>query len=111
MVAASSSRARDRAGLGSLRSPAKLGTPVSGERYPRPNETVSLESYRHRRSAHHGRSACPARPDYRVRHSHFGAGVVVSSAVKDGDEEVTVAFVGGAGVKKLMQRFAKLEKV
>ena len=47
----------------------------------------------------------------RVRHSHFGAGVVVSSAVKDGDEEVTVAFVGGAGVKKLMQRFAKLEKV
>ncbi len=50
------------------------------------------------------------RPGDKVRHGHFGAGVVVSSLVRDGDEEVTVAFAG-AGVKKLMQQLAKLEKV
>ncbi len=42
-------------------------------------------------------------------HGHFGQGVVVTSRLRDGDEEVTVAFKG-AGVKKLMQEFAKLEK-
>ncbi|RIL09244.1 hypothetical protein DCC79_11595, partial [bacterium] len=47
----------------------------------------------------------------RVRHATFGDGIVVASVARDGDEEVTVAFTGGAGVKKLMQQFARLQKV
>jgi DNA helicase-2/ATP-dependent DNA helicase PcrA len=46
----------------------------------------------------------------KVRHASFGEGIVVSSAVRDDDEEVTVAFVG-QGVKKLMASFARLERV
>jgi DNA helicase-2/ATP-dependent DNA helicase PcrA len=46
----------------------------------------------------------------RVRHSHFGEGVVVSVKPVPGDTEVTVAFSGGNGVKRLMLNFAKLEK-
>ncbi len=54
-------------------------------------------------------SAEQFRPGDRVHHHRFGKGVVVSSAPRDGDEEVTVAFVE-AGVKKLMQSLARLEK-
>ena len=43
----------------------------------------------------------------RVRHEQFGEGVVVSSAAKDDDEEVTVAFPD-KGVKRLMASFARL---
>ena len=47
----------------------------------------------------------------RVRHVKFGMGVVVScNPIKD-DVEVTVAFPGVVGVKKLVQKFAKLETV
>ena len=45
----------------------------------------------------------------RVRHARFGDGVVVSSQVVKGDEEVTVAFVG-EGVKRLIAAYAGLEK-
>ena len=46
----------------------------------------------------------------RVRHPAFGPGTVVTSLLKGGDEEVTVAFEG-KGVKKLLASYAKLEKV
>jgi DNA helicase-2/ATP-dependent DNA helicase PcrA len=46
----------------------------------------------------------------RVKHAHFGTGVVVDSRVRDADEEVTVAFPD-VGVKRLMQGFARLVKV
>ncbi len=46
----------------------------------------------------------------RVRHDHFGEGVVVSSSGTGGDTQVTVAFAG-QGVKRLMLSFAPLEKV
>jgi DNA helicase-2/ATP-dependent DNA helicase PcrA len=45
----------------------------------------------------------------RVRHSHFGEGVVVSVKAVPGDIEATVAFSGN-GVKRLMLGFAKLER-
>jgi DNA helicase-2/ATP-dependent DNA helicase PcrA len=45
-----------------------------------------------------------------VRHAAFGDGVVVSSQPVAGDYEVVVAF-RGAGVKKLLLSFARLEKV
>ena len=45
-----------------------------------------------------------------VSHAQFGEGVVVSSHPVNGDEEVVVAF-DGAGIKKLLLSFAKLDKV
>jgi DNA helicase-2/ATP-dependent DNA helicase PcrA len=47
----------------------------------------------------------------RVRHERFGEGVVVSCIVTPSDQEVTVAFKEGAGVKKLLLSYAPLEKV
>ena len=47
----------------------------------------------------------------RVRHAKFGEGVVVSCAETRDDHEVTVAFKGNVGVKKLLLSFAPLEKV
>jgi len=44
-----------------------------------------------------------------VAHPLFGEGIVVSSRLVEGDEEVTVAFEG-RGIKRLMASFAKLEK-
>jgi DNA helicase II / ATP-dependent DNA helicase PcrA len=46
----------------------------------------------------------------RVRHAQFGEGIVVSCSPKAGDYEVVVAF-SGAGVKKLILSFARLEKL
>ncbi|MDQ6681699.1 MAG: UvrD-helicase domain-containing protein, partial [Chloroflexota bacterium] len=46
----------------------------------------------------------------RVRHRRFGDGMVVSSALVKGDEEVTVAFIG-QGVKHLISAYAGLERV
>jgi DNA helicase-2/ATP-dependent DNA helicase PcrA len=47
----------------------------------------------------------------KVKHAKFGIGVVVAcNPVKD-DVEVTVAFPGVTGVKKLAQKFAKLEAI
>jgi DNA helicase-2/ATP-dependent DNA helicase PcrA len=46
-----------------------------------------------------------------VRHGRFGEGIVVSCVVTDMDQEVTVAFKGDAGVKKLLLSYAPLEKV
>jgi DNA helicase-2/ATP-dependent DNA helicase PcrA len=45
----------------------------------------------------------------RVRHRRFGDGIVVSSRIVKGDEEVTVAFVG-EGVKRLIAAYAGLER-
>jgi DNA helicase-2/ATP-dependent DNA helicase PcrA len=63
----------------------------------------------------------PARPErtwkppfdvgQRVRHAKFGIGVVVACNPLKDDAEVTVAFPGVIGVKKLVQSLAKLEAV
>jgi DNA helicase-2/ATP-dependent DNA helicase PcrA len=45
----------------------------------------------------------------RVVHRRFGDGIVVSSRIVKGDEEVTVAFVG-EGVKRLIAAYAGLER-
>jgi len=47
----------------------------------------------------------------RVRHAKFGIGVVVSCNPLKNDAEVTVAFPGVVGTKKLVQSLAKLEPV
>jgi DNA helicase-2/ATP-dependent DNA helicase PcrA len=45
----------------------------------------------------------------KVHHPAFGQGTVIESRIRDGDEEVTVAFAG-QGIKKLMASLANLEK-
>ena len=45
-----------------------------------------------------------------VRHTQFGDGVVVSYQTAGNDAEVTVVF-DGAGIKKLLMSYAKLEKI
>ena len=47
----------------------------------------------------------------KVRHERFGEGIVVTCVVTPSDQEVTVAFKGNAGIKKLLLSYAPLEKV
>lgn len=47
----------------------------------------------------------------KVRHAKFGEGIVTAAKASGADYEVTVAFKDGAGVKRLLLSFAKLEKV
>ena len=47
----------------------------------------------------------------KVSHDSFGQGIVVSCTPAGGDFEVTVAFLGDSGVKRLLHSFAKLDKV
>jgi DNA helicase-2/ATP-dependent DNA helicase PcrA len=47
----------------------------------------------------------------RVRHPRFGEGVVVGCIIKGDDQELTVAFKGETGIKKLMLSFAPLERL
>jgi DNA helicase-2/ATP-dependent DNA helicase PcrA len=47
----------------------------------------------------------------RVRHPRFGEGVVVAAAVKGDDQELTIAFKGETGIKKIMLSFAPLERL
>jgi hypothetical protein len=45
----------------------------------------------------------------RVRHPRLGAGIVVTSKLTRNDEEVTVAFSNGGGIKTLLASIANLE--
>ncbi|MGA2512849.1 MAG: hypothetical protein ABSG37_04440, partial [Candidatus Limnocylindrales bacterium] len=47
----------------------------------------------------------------RVRHPRLGAGIVVTSKLTRNDEEVTVAFGDGGGVKTLLASIANLELI
>jgi DNA helicase II / ATP-dependent DNA helicase PcrA len=83
------------------------------------------ESYADRRDrmipppAPPSRAPAGRRPDWtppfavgdRVRHGKFGIGVVIACNPLRDDVEVTVAFPGVVGIKKLVQSLAKLEKV
>ncbi|MCH8026292.1 MAG: UvrD-helicase domain-containing protein [Chloroflexi bacterium] len=92
----------------------------------RPGRGKEIEPrYREPREPSLARMRPGARPDARpstpreaafdagdhVRHQRFGEGVVVSCVVTSADQEVTVAFGNGAGVKKLLLSYAPLEKV
>ena len=58
--------------------------------------------------------AAPAPPPFRagdkVEHPSFGLGVVVNCALRPGDYEVTVAFAGNQGVRRLLHSYGKLER-
>ena len=66
---------------------------------PRPTPTAQAEP----------RTEQQYQPGDRVYHPAFGTGVVVSSLLARGDEEVTVAFEG-KGVKKLSAAYAPLQR-
>lgn len=53
----------------------------------------------------------PFRVGQKVNHRKFGIGIVVSCAPLKNDAEVTVAFPGAVGIKKMVQSLAKLEEV
>jgi DNA helicase-2/ATP-dependent DNA helicase PcrA len=53
----------------------------------------------------------PFRAGDKVTHSIFGQGIVVNCQAKPGDYEITVAFKGQSGIKRLLHSFAKLQKV
>ena len=52
----------------------------------------------------------PFRAGDKVRHATFGEGIVVNCAPADTDHEVTVAFKGNSGVKRLLHSIAGLER-
>lgn len=60
------------------------------------------------------RAASPVEQQFsagdRVQHPAFGKGLVVSSELRGGEEEVTVAFEG-RGIKKLIASMARMERV
>ena len=51
----------------------------------------------------------PFRAGDKVTHASFGQGIVVNCQAKPGDYEITVAFKGQSGIKRLLHSFAKLE--
>ena len=53
----------------------------------------------------------PLKAGNKVRHAKFGEGIVVNCAASGADYEVTVAFKGGVGVKRLLFSLAGLEKL
>ena len=52
----------------------------------------------------------PFKAGDKVVHATFGKGIVVNCTPKPSDFELTVAFVGDSGVKRLLHSFAKLER-
>lgn len=63
------------------------------------------------RSTSSSDSSAPFQAGDKVNHDTFGKGIVVSCVPQTSDYEVTVAFSGGAGVKRLLNGFANLVKV
>ena len=47
----------------------------------------------------------------KIRHPKFGEGMVVGSKLSGNDTEVTVAFLEGHGVKRMLLSFAQMEKM
>ncbi|MES1227679.1 MAG: DNA helicase II, partial [Armatimonadota bacterium] len=52
----------------------------------------------------------PFKVGQKVTHKKFGMGVVVACGPLKNDAEVTVAFPGAVGIKKMVQSLAKLEE-
>jgi len=68
-----------------------------------------------RRSTTSAVSPLPSKPALKagehVSHDMFGEGIVVSCTASGGDQEVTVAFKGEAGIKKFLLSLAPLQKL
>ncbi len=53
----------------------------------------------------------PFKAGDKVAHAGFGQGIVVNCVSRPGDYEVTVAFLGSSGVRRLLHSYGKLDKV
>lgn len=53
----------------------------------------------------------PFRAGDKVSHATFGQGIVINCLAKPSDYELTVAFKGQSGIKRLLHSFAKLELI
>ena len=84
------------------RRPGMVASPSAGRR--------GQPTRRRRASAERPPSPAFATGD-KVRHASFGEGIVTHCEPAGADFQVTVAFKDGGGVKRLLQSFAKLEKV
>jgi DNA helicase-2/ATP-dependent DNA helicase PcrA len=99
--------------------PEPLVEPLFGSRNPAPASAWRVDADRTGRYAVVEPRATPGRPMWsppfhvgqRVTHKKFGIGVVVACGPLKNDAEVTVAFPGAVGVKKLVQSLAKLEAI
>jgi DNA helicase-2/ATP-dependent DNA helicase PcrA len=84
---------------------------VVQEVVPRTGQEHLLPPHRPLRAATYlGRPSADVGPGDRVRHKQFGDGTVVQVKPIGDDTEVTVAFAG-AGLRRLLLRYAGLEKV
>ncbi|MFQ5459293.1 MAG: 3'-5' exonuclease, partial [Anaerolineae bacterium] len=100
-------------GSGSVRQPSRFLADLPAAVVTAAGSTAANRGRpRHSRQAEWApKAAAPAagfRPGDKVRHGTFGVGTVVTCAPLEGDQEVTVAF-DGAGLKKLLASFARLE--
>lgn len=88
-------------------------TPIRQVRLDRTGAYSVVETTHERESRQDRLRAPEWKPPFdvgqRVRHAKFGIGVVVACNPLKGDTEVTVAFPGVVGIKKLVQGLAKLE--
>ena len=95
---------------GSLQVPGGAHSGTSRGLGPRPSDPATPSSPR---PAPASRPRIPGERQYRdgdrVRHPRLGDGIVVSSKLTRADEEVTVAFSNGGGVKTLLASMANLE--
>jgi DNA helicase-2/ATP-dependent DNA helicase PcrA len=101
---------------GSLGVPRGSGSPSgdpSGEPDDGPPRQGAAESAPPSRPAPAARPRIPGERQFRdgdrVRHPRLGDGIVVTSKLTRNDEEVTVAFSNGGGVKTLLASIANLE--
>ena len=95
---------------GSLDVPGGANSGTPRELGSRPGDQATLSASR---PAPASRPRIPGERQYRdgdrVRHPRLGDGIVVSSKLTRADEEVTVAFSNGGGVKTLLASMANLE--
>lgn len=99
--------------------PAELTETLYGIRRSTNSELPTVRQLRTGEYAVVEPARAPSRPHWeppfkvgeRVQHRKFGVGVVIACGPLKGDAEVTVAFPGEVGVKKMVQSLAKLESV
>lgn len=99
-----------RQGVLDLESGRTLPTGSGSRRYARADRSAETARAARREATQQKRAGLQFKPGDRVRHAHFGEGIVVTSKASGDDEEVTVAFPGQTP-KRLLQSFANLEKV
>ena len=89
------------------------GPPARTAAVRRPAGLAASESPLPSRPAPAARPRIPGERQFRdgdrVRHARLGDGIVVTSKLTRNDEEVTVAFWNGGGVKILLASIANLE--